>query len=104
MVCTDLQPFTTRSRNMSDFVSYDASTVRFAPLPLMRRNGRTKKVVRYGNQRQRRWCRDDSSYVTLSTVYCERVVYGIKIRKCIARREVKEPEVPSGVFAYFCHC
>ena len=22
----------------------------------------------------------------------------------IARREVKEPEVPSGVFAYFCHC
>ena len=23
---------------------------------------------------------------------------------CIARREVKEPEVPSGAFAYFCHC
>ena len=34
----------------------------------------------------------------------ERVAMGHKSAGCIARREVKEPEVLSGVFAYFCHC
>ncbi len=34
----------------------------------------------------------------------ERVAMGHKSAGCIARREVKEPEVPSGAFAYFCHC
>ena len=34
----------------------------------------------------------------------ERVVCNHKSAQNIARPEVKEPEVPSGVFAYFCHC
>ena len=34
----------------------------------------------------------------------ERVVKAYKSAQRIARREVKEPEVPSGAFAYFCHC
>ena len=34
----------------------------------------------------------------------DRVVHIYNFVQCIARREVKEPEVPSGVFAYFCHC
>ena len=33
-----------------------------------------------------------------------RVVKTYKSAQDIARPEVKEPEVPSGVFAYFCHC
>ena len=33
-----------------------------------------------------------------------RVVKTYKSAQDIARRSVKEPEVPSGVFAYFCHC
>ena len=34
----------------------------------------------------------------------DRVVHIYNFVKFIARREVKEPEVPSGAFAYFCHC
>ena len=33
-----------------------------------------------------------------------RVVKTYKSAQDIARPEVKEPEVPSGVFSYFCHC
>ena len=34
----------------------------------------------------------------------ERVVGTYNLVQSIARPEVKEPEVPSGAFAYFCHC
>ena len=67
-------------------------------------NGRTKKVVRYGYQRQRRGSRDDPFYESKKEIPCDRAAGIDNYVHIIARPEVKEPEVPSGVFAYFCHC
>ena len=67
-------------------------------------NGRTNSVVRHRHQRQRRWCRNDPFNGAKMKITRERVVKAYKSAQRIARREVKEPEVPSGAFAYFCHC
>ena len=67
-------------------------------------SGRTISVVRCEDQRQRRWCRDDLFIETNKKILCEREVSNHNSVRVIARPEVKEPEVPSGVFAYFCHC
>ena len=41
---------------------------------------------------------------TKKEILCERVVRTYILVRGVARPEVKEPEVPSGAFAYFCHC
>ena len=56
------------------------------------------------HERQRRKRKVSSSYGTTTTVFRERVEKGIKWEERIARKEVKEPLVPSGAFAYFWHC
>ena len=67
-------------------------------------NGRTKNVVRRRHQRQRRRSRDDLFNESKKKTLCKRAVKSNIFAERIARPEVKEPEVPSGVFAYFCHC
>ena len=56
------------------------------------------------HQRQRRRSRDDPFYKTKKEISRDRAVEAGMAVPRIARREVKEPEVPSGAFAYFCHC
>lgn len=41
---------------------------------------------------------------TIRNILRKRVAYSIKIRKCIARKEVKKPLVSSGSFGYFSSC
>ena len=65
-------------------------------------NGKTQRVVRRRHQRQRRWKKDNSFNDTKKRILCERVARSSKYAQYIARSEVKEPEVPSGAFAYFC--
>ncbi len=63
---------------------------------------RTESAVRRRHQRQRRRSRDDPFIQTQKKTLRERVVCNHKSAQNIARPEVKEPEVPSGAFAYFC--
>ena len=58
-----------------------------APLPLMPtpNNASVSTVAPY--ERQRRKKKVDASYITISTMYCERVVYGIKFVKGTACRK-----------------
>ena len=67
-------------------------------------NGRTKSAVRRRYQRQRRRSRDDPFNESKKKILCKRAVKSNIFTQRIARPEVKEPEVPSGAFAYFCHC
>ena len=41
---------------------------------------------------------------TKKEILCERVVGTYILVRGVVRREVKKPEVSSGVFAYFSHC
>ena len=65
-------------------------------------NGRTSNVVRCRYQRQRHWSRDNPFNETEKGILCKRAVKTNIFALRIARPEVKEPEVPSGAFAYFC--
>ena len=56
------------------------------------------------HQRQRRRKKVDPFIESKTEIPRERVVSIHKSVRIIARRSVKEPEVPSGAFAYFCHC
>ena len=56
------------------------------------------------HQRQRHRKKDDPFIESKTEIPRERVVSIHKSVRIIARPEVKEPEVPSGAFAYFCHC
>ena len=65
-------------------------------------NGRTNGVFRRTGQRQRRWSRDGPFIESKKEILRERAAGTYNSVQRIARPEVKEPEVPSGTFAYFC--
>jgi len=65
-------------------------------------HGRTNGVFRRTGQRQRRWSRDDPFIESKKEILRERAAGTYNSVQRIARPEVKEPEVPSGTFAYFC--
>ena len=56
------------------------------------------------HQRQRRRSRDDPFDRPKKEILRDRVVKPHKLAQDIARREMKEPEVPSGSFGYFSSC
>ena len=88
---------------MVDIVMYDASTFF---LRRCRSYGATVDTeALFGrHQRQRRRSKSDPFNETKKEILRERVAGSYKSVRTIARPEVKEPEVLSGAFAYFCHC
>ena len=68
----------------------------------VRPNDRRKDAFSAPHQRQRRKTQVHTSSETKSNVSRERAAGTHHSAQTIARPEAKEPEVPSGAFAYFC--
>ena len=109
----DLIPRVHRTRRLSLRMTNRLSSCAAAAHVL---NGRTQRVVRRRHQRQRRGVKKTCRWHVFSlrsrrlcrrSIHLDfhsktRVVVQFRSIRYIARSEVKEPEVPSGAFAYFC--
>ena len=104
VLITNLRPCTTRSQNMAVFVAYDVSPVLPAPLPLTLSTVEPKTL--FGVSISGSGAGAETIPLTKQNhkILRERVGSAYNSVCSMARPEVKEPEVPSGVFAYFCHC
>ena len=92
------------SQNTVVIAAYDESSVPLASLPLTFSTVDTKALFGVGISGSGTEAETILLTKTKKEVLRERAVEIYNLVQGVARLEVKEPEVPSGAFAYFCHC